>query len=202
MNKRQKFIFAKIISRVLDVPVAVALLLYLVSNKIPLDSQIPVYMFLLGILYIVVVPVIIAVLLIKLKVLDNWELTNKSTRKYAYIVGFSSLSLTILLASWANAPLIYTRYLALGLVIVFCYGLLTEFTKYKLSIHIASWTAVIFFLTIEFSPFYILISPILILISYARIEIKNHTIPELILGGGVMLTILIFYSLLSSVLTI
>ncbi len=202
MNKKQRYLIAKIISRVFDVPVAVILLLYLISTLIPEESQIPVYMFLLGVLYIVVVPALIAVLLIKLKVLDNWELTNKNSRKYAYILGFMSLSLTILLASWADAPIIYTRYLALGLVIVFAYGILTEFTKYKLSIHIASWTALIFFLTVEFSAFFVLLTPLLLLIGYARIEIKNHTVKELFLGGAIMFIILFFYTVLSSIFVI
>ena len=198
-TKTIKYKISKLISRIFDVPVAALVLLYLIWKNTPPGSSISRGYLIFGAFYLIIIPIILVILLIRVKVVDNWELTNKDSRKYVYGLGFMTLATMVILALFFNIPEYFTDFLILGLVFISVFGLITHFTKYKLSIHISIWTALIAYLAAVYNPGYLFLSPILVLIGYARFTIKNHTFMDMALAFLTVIIIVIGFFTFSDV---
>lgn len=195
----KKFFISKLISRVFDAPVAMLLMFYLIWSKAPLDSSIPNIYFIFALIYLLLVPILIIVLLIQIDVLDNWELTDRKTRKYAYLIGFAALILTLVSGYFFQVPNYFINYIYLALIIVVIYGIITNFTTIKISLHISTWTGVIFFLSSFLSLWFLLLSPLILLIGYARYTIRNHTLTDMFTGFYLTLIILFPFLVLTNI---
>jgi hypothetical protein len=110
-----------------------------------------------------------------------------------------TLATMVILALFFNIPEYFTDFLILGLVFISVFGLITHFTKYKLSIHISIWTALIAYLAAVYNPGYLFLSPILVLIGYARFTIKNHTFMDMALAFLTVIIIVIGFFTFSDV---
>jgi len=191
-----KYKFAKLISRIFDGPVAIFIIMFLVWYKAPLEVKFPFFVFLLITLTLIIGGIVLILVFIRIKLVDNWELTNKNKRKYVFILIFITISFMLAIGYINNISGYYLTYLIIWLIIFTIYALITEYTKYKPSLHIGYWTAILYILITTFSPVFILLSPILFIIGYARIVIKNHNVLELFLGGVIIILVFSVFSLI------
>jgi hypothetical protein len=191
MNRKAKgYKIGKVLSRIFDVPIAGFILSLFVLDKGGEISQLSGLEIVVAVFYLLIIPVLVILLLIKIGKLDNWELTNRSSRKYAYFLGFGVFSVLTLISIATGTPEYYTNYLYFGLIVLVIYGIITNYTKYKLSIHVGVWTSVSLLAMTQYSiKLGFIFLPILCITAVARYLIKNHTSTEIFLGGMFILII-------------
>lgn len=192
-----KYKFAKVVSRVFDVPIGGGILLLYMWNDFNKNVSMSIYTLVAAVSILIILPIFIILVLIRYKFVDNWELTKKESRIYVYFLMTFVLTISLIFAQLSQLPLIVSQYLILGLFIVIVFGFINSFTKYKISVHMGVWTSLIVILILNESIYWLLLSPILVLIGYSRYVIKNHTFTELFLGTSVMTIIIILYEAFS-----
>lgn len=193
MKKTKKYIFSKVVSRIFDVPVVVALLFGAIVDNAPVDYKITDFQLVMGLVLLVLMPIFAMLFLIKIGAVDNWELTNKNKRKHAYGLGFVYLLILISIGHVTRLDTYYRDLLYLILFVISLYGVVTNFTPYKLSLHVSSWTMFMIILVFFYGPVFLILIPLILLVAYARYTIKNHTIPDMLLGAITISIISLMY---------
>lgn len=180
--------FAKVISTMLHpFLVGVALLFYLIFFKEKLDIyQLGLIVFLLS------VPMIFIIYLLKKKVIKDLDISDVHKRKYFYFPTLGFLIITLPLSYIFRIPASIILFQIGFSIWIFCWAIISLF--YKISGHTGGaafiYGIVYFLIGGELWWFALL----LIILAWSRVKLRQHTIDQTILGAilGFLISIFVF----------
>lgn len=193
LKNSKNYFIAKIVSRVFDVPIAGILLLYVIWQNSPKDGSISGRTFFFFSFYTLLITILLIILFIRLKIVDNWELTNRSSRKYVYMAGIIILTVTTILSILNGVSNYFLEYIAFSYITLIVFGLITNYTQFKPSLHVAFWTLLIILVVNYYGFIFLPLLTLLPLVGWARLTIKNHTPTDLALGFSIMSLLTLFF---------
>lgn len=131
---------------------------------------------------------------VKKKIFSDIDVSNREQRPLLYFTGavLSILYLSILF--FLNGPLILfitTMGIMIGIVLASLINI-----KIKASVHVAAISGLISSLSIVYKGYYLLLLLLIPLIGWARVKIKRHTVPEVVIGGilGSLLSLVMYFT--------
>lgn len=181
MTHNQKFTLAKIISRLFDAPIALIIIFVTIWANSSHTNLSNVYFF-VTLTYLICIPIFLILLFIRIGLIDNWEMTAKSSRKYAYFLALIISFILFLLSIAFELSNFYKNFAVLAIIMSVLFGTITNFTSIKVSLHISTWTAAAILLAYYSNIWWLLLFGLLPIIGYARYYIKNHTIADMVVG--------------------
>lgn len=146
--------------------------------------------FLISLFFSFVMPLGFFLLLLKIKKISDWEMTKRKERYGFNMIAFFSIIICLLVFYFLNEKALVYFYIKL-LLPVFLYFLITFF--WKISGHMLINSIFIFLLYFYLQKPIVLILGILLLIivGWSRIELKKHTLAQVIAGALLPLVFLI-----------
>jgi membrane-associated phospholipid phosphatase len=129
---------------------------------------------------------------VKKKIFNNIDVSNKKQRPLLYFIGgLLSFIYLINLYLLKGPPIlsITTFGIILGIVIAAFINI-----KIKVSMHVASFSALITALSIVYGGYFLLLLLLIPLIGWARVNIERHTTKEVIVGAmlGILLSLIMY----------
>lgn len=144
----------------------------------------------LGFLFIFVIFVLFGV---KKKIFSDIDVSKREQRTILYFAAaaLSILYLCILLILHGPLILFITTFgIMLGIIIASIINM-----KVKASVHVAAISGLITSLSIIYKGYYLLLLFLIPIIGWARVKIKRHTVPEVIIGAilGILLSLVMYF---------
>jgi len=170
----------------------VLLFLVLLENTDSLAESIQWFIFSIA---ISVVPVFLIILyLVKLHKVDDIFITVRNQRSKVYAVAVSLVGIDCTVMFFSDAPLmlvaLFLTFFLTGLV----FAIVNRW--WKISIHTAAITIAVIALFVLYGQKSAVAVVLVPLVAWSRVEIKHHSIPQVIFGGVLAgLIILLVYSL-------
>ncbi len=189
MNK-----LARIISYVFDgsfisIPILLIICLIVVDNKIE-----AVGWAFMCLLFGVVIPYLYICFLYKRKEINDIHIPRKEDRMKPLIVSCVSYIICFIVLYVLNGPLFLKSIFAVSVVSTIILTIITYF--WKISLHTSWITFVVITFNILFGRWMLLMIPLIPVIAWARVRIKEHTVNQVVLGVGIssITTFFIFYN--------
>lgn len=186
--------FAKIISYVFDgsfisIPILLIICLIVVDNKIE-----AVGWAFLCLLFGVVIPYLYVVFLYKKKEINNIHIPKKEDRIKPLLVSCISYTICFIVLYVLDGPLFLKSIFAVSVVSIIILTIITYF--WKISLHTSWITFIVITFNILFGRWMLLMIPLIPVIAWARVRIKEHTVNQVVLGVGIstITTFFIFYN--------
>jgi len=113
--------------------------------------------------------------------LTDHHISRREQRPQVIAVTLASVAAGLLVLRWLDAPRALIALVAavvVGLVVAFAVTLF-----WKISIHAAASAGTVASLTILVSPWWMLLVPLVVLTSWARVEVRDHTPAQVSLGA-------------------
>ncbi|ACF13380.1 conserved hypothetical protein [Chloroherpeton thalassium ATCC 35110] len=191
MSNKKKFI-AELISSILH-PIVVPVVAYwiLLEQAFPENSHRYYYLFTLFIFF-TVIPSIMVISLKKKGKITDYDISNRSQRAVPLAIAVVAYLIGYLILEHLNAPRIIS-----GLLIFYAMNTLILMLitfRWKISVHLSSFTAPLAVLFVQFGPvvlWALLLTPFLI---WSRVFLKAHTLMQAI-AGSIMGFLLLFFEI-------
>ena len=187
-NSNGKYIkLARIVSNLISPPMVFAVLGFILSFSALPNWQGLVWGAVYG-FFISLSPLLVVIYMYRKGRVKDLHISDTRQRRIPYLVSFSGALITFLLLQQYDGP---ENLSFLALSNVFGLGVLGIINNYWLiSNHMASITSLVLILGLEFGILVgVLLSPLIILVYYARCALKRHTPGQLIAGTFVAIVI-------------
>jgi hypothetical protein len=115
--------------------------------------------------------------------LTDHHISRREQRPRMMAISLASLAAGLLLLLWLDAPralFALVAWMVAGLALTLA---VTSF--WKISIHCAAAAGTVASLAILVSPWWLLLAPMVVLIGWARVEIRDHTAVQVLVGAVV-----------------
>ncbi len=119
---------------------------------------------------------------------DN-HVSVRAQRLIPLLFGLLCMSIVFLSLLLLHAALPLIVVLIASLISLTLATIVTQFLKYKLSLHMIGITGAVTTCSLLFSPTFLLLSPLIILVGWARWKVHAHTFLQACLGAGLALVI-------------
>jgi len=189
MNK-----FAKVISYVSDgtfisIPIFLIVCLTTVDNKIEAIN----WAF-LCLLFGIIVPYLYVWFLYKKKKISDVHIFERENRLKPMVVACISYIILFIILRVLKGPLFLKSIFAVIIVSTIILTIITYF--WKICLHASGMTLMVITFNVLFGRWMLFMIPLILLIGWARIRIKKHTVSQVISGAGVtaVIAILIYYN--------
>jgi len=128
------------------------------------------------------------------KIFTDMDVSKRTQRPLLFIVGFVIGLIYLWGLFFLNGPKILMA-IIIGLIVSIILLSLIN-TRLKVSIHVATVSALIFSLAVTYQGFYYLTLLLIPTVAWARLKIKRHTLPETIVGAcfGILLSLGMYLS--------
>ncbi|MFA5015207.1 MAG: hypothetical protein WC549_06680 [Actinomycetota bacterium] len=178
MNK-----FAKIISYIFDgsfisIPILLVICLIVVENKLE-----AVGWAFLCLLFSVIIPYLYIGFLYKKKEIDNMHIPKKENRMKPLLLSCASYIVCFIILYVLDGPIFLKSIFAVSVVSTIILTIITYF--WKISIHTSWITFIVITFNILLGRWMLIIVPLIPVIGWARVRIKQHTINQVIFGAGI-----------------
>ena len=178
MNK-----FAKIISYVFDgsfisIPILFVICLIVVENKLE-----AVGWAFLCLLFGAVIPYLYIGFLYKKKEINNMHIPEKENRIKPLLLSCASYIACFIILYLLDGPIFLKSIFAVSVVSTIILTIITYF--WKISIHTSWITFIVITFNILLGSWMLLMVPLIPVIGWARVRIKQHTINQVIFGAGI-----------------
>ena len=178
MNK-----FAKIISYIFDgsfisIPILLLICLIVVDNKLE-----AVGWAFLCLLFGVAIPYLYIGFLYKKKEIDSMHIPKKENRIKPLLLTCASYTVCFIILYVLDGPVFLKSIFAVSIVSTIILTIITYF--WKISLH-SSWiTFIVITFNILFGRWMLLMIPLIPVIGWARVRVKEHTVNQVIFGIGI-----------------
>ena len=186
--------FAKIISYIFDgsfisIPILLIICLIVVDNKIE-----AVGWAFLCLLFGTVIPYLYIGFLYKKKEIDHMHIPKKENRIKPLLVSCVSYIICFIILYVLDGPLFLKSIFAVSIVSTIILTIITYF--WKISLHTSWITFIVITFNILFGRWMLFMIPLIPVIGWARVRIKEHTVNQVILGVGIstITTFFIYYN--------
>lgn len=178
MNK-----FAKIISYIFDgsfisIPILLVICLIVVENKLE-----AVGWAFLCLLFGAVIPYLYIGFLYKKKEIDNMHIPKKENRIKPMLLTCASYIVCFIILYVLDGPIFLKSIFAVSVVSTIILTIITYF--WKISIHTSWITIIVITFNILLGRWMLLMVPLIPVIGWARVRIKEHTVNQVIFGVGI-----------------
>ncbi len=182
---------AKIISFILSPLFILLPVPYILVERVSKDQIYAVQWTIISYLFILAVAFFILIG-VRFKIFTNFDVSKKEQRPILFLFTSFAIYIYVLFLYLFNGPkvlLIAVLGVVVGLIVV---GIVNHFIK--ASIHLATMTTFLLFVSILYGGYYLLLLFLIPLLAWARIKSKEHTFSETVVGCllGVFLAIIIY----------
>jgi hypothetical protein len=186
--------FAKIISYIFDgsfisIPIFILICLIVVDNKLEAVGWI-----FLCLLFGVVIPYLYIGFLYKKKEIDSMHIPKKENRIKPLIFTCASYIVCFIILYALDGPIFLKSIFAISIVSTVILTIITYF--WKISLHTSWITFIVITFNILFGRWMLLMIPLIPMIGWARVRVKEHTVNQVIFGFGIstITTFFIYYN--------
>jgi len=175
--------FAKIVSYIFDgsfisIPIFLLICLIVVDNKLE-----AVGWAFLCLLFGVVIPYLYISFLYKKKEIDSMHIPQKENRIKPLLLTCASYIVCFIILYVLDGPIFLKSIFAISIVSTIILTIITYF--WKISLHTSWITFIVITFNILFGRWMLLMIPLIPVIGWARVRIKEHTVNQVIFGIGI-----------------
>lgn len=146
------------------------------------DIDIAIYWSAFTLIFLMILA-IFAIIGVKKKIFTDLDISKREQRPLMFLVSLFLVSAYIVSLFIFHAPFIL-YVLAISAMLGLSFVSIIN-RRLKVSIHMASITALILPVAISFNQYYLLLLFLIPLLGWARLKTKRHTLPEVIAGGTI-----------------
>lgn len=123
------------------------------------------------------------------------HVSNRAQRFIPLTFGLACMILVFVLLFFLSVPHMLLATVVAALVSLACAIAITQLLHFKISLHMVGSAGAVTICTLLFSPFLLLLIPLVVLIGWARWKVRAHTVLQACAGTilAVVLTIAIFW---------
>jgi len=175
--------FAKIISYIFDgsfisIPILLLICLIVVDNKLE-----AVGWAFLCLLFGVAIPYLYIGFLYKKKEIDSMHIPKKENRIKPLLLTCASYTVCFIILYVLDGPVFLKSIFAVSIVSTIILTIITYF--WKISLHTSWITFIVITFNILFGRWMLLMIPLIPVIGWARVRVKEHTVNQVIFGIGI-----------------
>lgn len=112
----------------------------------------------------------------------DFDVKNKQYRETLMKISVLSTAAALVLSIFLTDSETFQKVLFAAIANLLLFTIAIDLFKIEISVHVATLTMLLIFLTYYISPYFMLGTPLVILLAISRYQLKKHTILELILG--------------------